>query len=373
MATKRVKKPEVRYFVYKEFVFDEAGRSDEEIVQQLRHNPELRKKRFSFVSLCVHPGRGTLFAGTTNTGHDLLVELDPKTGAYRSCEYAKVSTEHEVKIHRGLWLDEKEDALYFATSTLSPLAQTHKAAGAPLVRYDIKKDSFDLLARPRQGEYIQATVYDGARKLLYYFGIPTLCFGVYDLKKKKVLHDISVESIPHISALDDDGGCWGTAGQHHVFFRYHPEKDEFEFFDGQCAMPTARQGSNIMYLGAGPVDSMINGGDGFLYVGTALGELYRLNPRTQEVRFLGKPHWENRIQGLTLAPDGLIYGAGGRRETFLFSYDRKTNAFNVLSDLVAPDGKRCTYPHDIVAMNGALYIGETDTPKRSGYIWEVTV
>ena len=373
MATRQAKKPDVRYHVYKEFVFDEAGLSDEEVARQYRNNPEMRAKRFAFVSLCVHPKRGTLFAGTTNTGHDLLVELDPKTGTYRSCEYPKVSTEHEVKIHRGLWLDEKEDALYFGTSTLSSLAKTHSTAGAPLVKYDIKKNAFEILARPRKGEYYQATVYDPKRKLLYYYGIPSYCFGVFEVKKRKVLQDITVESIPHIAALDDDGGAWGTAGHQHTFFRYDPAKDAFNFFDGQCAMPTARAGANIMYAGAGPVDSMINGGDGFLYIGTALGELYRLDPRTQEVRFLGKPHYEHRIQGLCVGADGMIYGAGGRRDTFLFRYNRKTNAFNVLSDLVAPDGKRLTYPHDIATLDGVLYIGETDTPKRSGYIWEVRV
>lgn len=364
----------VRYHVINDYSAEITGESDEEIAEKMRASPELRARRYSVVSVCAHPGRGTIFCGMTNTGHDLLAEFDPKTGTFRSCGYAKIANECEAKIHRGLWLDEREDALYFATSTLSPLPRTYKSDGAPLVRYDVAADRFEILCRPTRGIYYQATNYDPVRRKLYFFGIPGMWFGVYDLEARRVVrHDI-VESIPHIGAIDDDGGVWGTwSDRRHAFFRYDPDADEMDFFDGQFALPSAERAANIMYHGAGPIDSMINGGDGFLYVGTALAELYRLDPRKRTLEFLGKPHHENRIQGLVMAPDGSLYGAGGRRDTFLFRYDTGLRAFRIISDLTAPDGKRCTYPHDLAMVGDTIYIGETDNPRRSGYLWEVTL
>jgi len=373
MSTVIEQKREVRYHVIKDYSAEVSGESDEEIAEKLRSDPAVRALRYSIVSTCDHPGRGSIFCGCTNSAQDLLVEFDLKSGAFRSCNYAGIGTEHEAKIHRGLWLDEGENALYFATSTLSGIAATHNTPGAPIVRYDIDKDEFEVLAHPRRGEYIQGTNYDPVRKLIYFYSIPSYAFGVYDLKKRKVRHNIVVESIPHVAAIDDDGGAWGTYSHRHAFFRYDPEADAFDFFHGRCAMPTAVEGANIMYTGAGPVDCMLNAGDGFLYVGTALGELYRLDPRTQEIDYLGKPHYERRIQGLALGPDGTIYGAGGRRDTFLFRYDRKTNAFRVISDLTAADGRRCQYPHNLLIVNGKAYVGETDNRTRSGYLWEITL
>ncbi len=373
---KAVKKASVRYHVIADYTANITGASDEEIAEKAENMEELRKLRYSLVSLCPHPGRNSIFVGTTQRSHDLLVEFDVKTEQFRSCKYERVSGEHEVKIHRGLWLEEKENALYFSTSTLSPLwkiISTH-GKGAPLVRYRIDDDAFDLLAYPAEGVYNQATNYDPGRKLLYYFGIPGLWFGVYDLKRERVLKHVLVESIPHISAIDDDGGVWGTwSDWAHAFFRYDPETNDLNFFNGEFAMPSAQRAANIMYRGAGPIDTMLNGGDGFLYIGTALGELYRLDHRGPKLEFLGKPHSELRMQGLCVGPDGALYGAGGRRDTFFFRYDRKTRRFDVLSDLIAPDGKRCTYPHDICFHGGKFYIAETDNPTRSGYLWEITL
>jgi len=373
MSSGMVPSENVRYHVIKDYSAEVTGESDEEIAEKLRHDPAARALRYSIVSTCPHPGRGTIFCGATNTGQDLLLEFDPRTGAFRSCNYARIGDEREAKIHRGLWLDETENALYFATSTLSGIQATHDAPGAPIVRYDIDADSFEVLCRPKQGEYIQATNYDAVRKLIHFFSIPSFAFGVFDVAERRVRHHIVVESIPHISAIDDDGGIWGTFSHRHAFFRYDPDADAFDFFDEHCVLPTAREGANVMYSGAGPVDSMLNGGDGYLYIGTALGELYRLDPRTRAIDYLGKPHYEPRIQGLALGADGLIYGAGGRRDTFLFRYDRATNAFTVLSDLTAPDGKRCQYPHNLLIIDGTATIGETDNRTRSGYLWQVTL
>jgi hypothetical protein len=127
-----------------------------------------------------------------------------------------------------------------------------------------------------------------------------------------------------------------------------------------------------MYHGAGPIDSMLNGGDGFLYLGSEKCEVYRLNPRTAEVAYLGKPLPATRLPGLCLSDDGLLYGVGGNdNNVSVFTYDRKSRVFNVLGTLRDPrDGDPCFRPHDIIKVGDSLFLGETDNPRRSDCLWE---
>ena len=110
MSNRKVK--DVRYHVFKDYSAEITGESDEEIAEKMRNNPELEALRYSFVSLCTHPGRGSIFCGMTNRAHDLLLEFTIASGEFRSCGYAEMAIEQEAKIHRGLWLDEEDDALY---------------------------------------------------------------------------------------------------------------------------------------------------------------------------------------------------------------------------------------------------------------------
>ena len=126
-----------------------------------------------------------------------------------------------------------------------------------------------------------------------------------------------------------------------------------------------------MYTGAGPVDCMINGGDGSLYVTTALAELYRLEPTSGRLDYLGRPMPYNRLPAICIGEDGWIYGVGGdANATTIFRYDRQSGRFQVLGEVRAPDGSTCFRPHDMVLVGHTAYVGETDNRKRSGYLWE---
>ena len=361
----------VRYHVIADLKINKAGLSDEEIARDPVLQRQIRTKRYSITSLCMHPGRGSVYCGVTNTGGNILLEFRPKTGKFVSLGYAKLAEPCEVKIHRGLWLDEPANALYFGTATLSEIPQLVKAPGGRLVRYDIDQRRFETLGIPIQGNYIQATNVDARRGLMYSFSIWDFCFAVWSLKRRKVVRVHPMASIVHVSAIDDDGGVWGTYSMYkQAFFRYDPDRDELQFPEG-CALPTALAASNLMYRGAGPVDGMINGGDGFMYVGSAMGELYRLDPRTHEIVYLGRPMPANRLPALQVGADGLIYGVGGdANATTLFRYDRGRGSFELLGKVLAPDGTACYRPHDLVVVGNTAYVGETDNPKRSGYLWE---
>lgn len=362
----------VTYHVYKDYALDVTGSSDEEIFANEKYREIIAEKRYSFVSMRPCPERKTLFIGCTNGVGDLLVEFDPATGDFRSCGYGEsgIWENTEAKIHKGIWLDPDENALYFATSTLKGIPQTLRSNGGKLVRYRIDDDAFDLLAAPIRGQFYQATCYDPARKNMYLYSIPAAGFGVFDIQSKTLVRHDPMESIPHIGTIDDEGGVWGTYSvNRQAFYRYLPDQDDYEFPRG-CAFPEARKAANVMYLGAGPIDSMINGRDGYLYAGSALGEMIRIDPISKEIEYLGKPFAGIRLPGMFLADDGLIYVCGGSDGApNLARYDRGAGKFDYLGRVVADDETTCFRCHELVVIDGVAYVGETDNRRRSGYLW----
>lgn len=363
---------DIRYHVFKNYA-DAVGSGDErEMYKILQENPELRKLRYEMTTFCNRVVDGTLYFGCTSFAGDFLLALDIETGAIRSCGYDKLREENEHKIHRGLWYDEAANSLVFATSTLAPLSKLSKAPGGRIWRYHLDTGEFEQIGHNEANQYSQATVYDAKRRLLYMFNYRVRKFGVFDVAKGEMRHNPYVGSIPHISALDDAGRCWGTWGFAHHWCCFDPEKDDFVWYDK--GMATAAEGADVMYKGAGPVDGMINGGDGYMYVGTALGELYRLDPETADSEYLGRPTTEKRLPGLAIGPDGLIYGVGGDRgKGHLVSYDREKRRFENLGWLEAEDGTQCYRPHDLSIEGVHAFVAETDVPRRSGFIWEVTL
>lgn len=366
------KQAKVTYHILADYKLDIRGASEEEISARGGDIKALRESRYAFTSLCWDRSRGKLWIGTTHRAGDLLVEFNPVSKSFKSLGYKSIYSDDEAKIHRGLWMGDEGRALYFATSTLSPLSKIWNRPGAKIVRYDIESGEFDVLGHAGQGLYVQASSFDGSRGLMYLFLFPAFSFGVFSVKQRKHLLNAFVGSIPHIAAIDDDGGVWGTySDSRHEFFRYDPDKNEIEFMDG-FALPSAREASNVMYYGAGPIDCMINGGDGYLYIATALAELYRLDPRKREVTFLGKPYIGKRMPGLVVGDDGLIYGAGGDTGvTHFFSYDRQARRIDNLAEIIADDGLRCFRVHDLAVVGNVAYVGETDNPSRSGYLWQI--
>jgi hypothetical protein len=362
----------VNYYVFKDYQLGVDVGSDEEALELALDNRKARRNRYSFVSMRPYPQKNRLFLGTTHGLGDLLVEFNLKTKKFRSCGYARsgIWGEHEHKIHKGIWLDEVDNALYFGTSTLSPISKTVDCDGGKLVRYDIATREFKLIAAPTPGDFYQATGYDRGRQKMYMYTMPGACFAAYDLKKKKLVRKDPMESIPHIGTIDDDGGVWGTWGiGRQAFYRYLPDTNTYEFPPG-CAFPEAHKAANIMYLGAGPIDSMITADDGYIYTGSALGEMIRIDPRTKEITYLGKPFAGVRLPGMYLADDGYIYVCGGTDGVPLVArYDRDAEKFEYLGRVVADDGTTCQRCHELCVIDGVVYIGETDNQRRSGYLW----
>lgn len=367
---------QVHYHVYHDIALRRQGLSDEEIYARERNDPEVRRRRYSFVSLAWWAGGKSLLVGTTHVEGDILVAFDPASGKFRSCGYpaSGIADALDHKIHRGLWVDEERASLFFGTATLGDVPETIHSQGGSLMRYDLAAGVFERLARPTPGDFHQGTVYDAKRRMLYFFGIPGLGFGVFNLKTSRLVRYNCVESIPHISAIDDEGGVWGTWGfSRQSFFRYHPDCDRFEFPAG-CRFPNAREASNVMFSGAGPVDSMVNGGDGYLYVASALGEVFRLDPRLATLTYLGKPFPGQRLPGMCRGEDGAIYLCGGSDTApALARYHTDARTFELLGPVRAADGASCFRCHDLLLVGRTAYVAETDNQTRSGYLWECEV
>ena len=367
----------VSYHVFKDYRMNSSARTDEEKLSQVSEKEAVKAKEnlYSFVSMSYDRKRKILFLGCTHRNGDILVEFDPKSGKFNSCGFGKTDiyrSPHDVKIHKGLTLDPDGEALYFGIASLSPLSELIGKPGGAVVRYDIEKRAFSLLGRPMSGDYIQGSCFDFQRGLAYLFTIRG-CFGVFDMNKKTLLHYESMQSAPHNGCIDSEGGVWGTHSPGtQGFYRYDPSKDKFEF--PGAGLPNATAAANVMYHGAGPVDSFINGGDGYLYVGSPLGDFFRLDPRNGELTFLGKPFPDTRLPGLAVGPDGWLYLSGGNtRASMLSRYNRKENRFEYLGSVEHPDGTFLHYAHEIVVVDDTVYIGETDNMTRSGYLWECKV
>jgi hypothetical protein len=366
------KRLNAKYHVLTDYRSDLTDRNnlDETFVQVTKRNQEMREKRRWFTSLCWNPATETLYCGQTHRMGNVLHAFDPKTGAFDNLGFETVAEDNDMKIHRGLWFDPDENALYFGLASLNPISVYVDAPGGRLMRYDIAARRFDTIGIPMQGNYIQATVYDPVRKMLYAFLEPSQSFAAWSLEEKRLVRAHCVESILHISDVDDGGGIWGTASLKHDFFRYDPVVNAFAFPEG-CTIPSARQASNVLYQGAGPVDCLVNGGDGFMYVTTGLGELYRLDPRSNALDYIGKPLPYPRAPALRVGRDGFLYGVGGDNgHTFLFRWDRQTGPLEVLGHVAAADGTACYRPHDMALVGDTAYVAETDSPNRSGCLWE---
>jgi hypothetical protein len=304
----------------------------------------------------------------------VLHVFDPEARQFRSLGYAAIAEPFEIKVHRSLELA-SDGTIYGASACLHGLDKRREAPGGALFTYTPKTGKLKKLGVPVPRDYIQTISLDEARGLIYGQTYPVFNFFVYHLDSGATEDFGYLGSITHISAIDDDGCLWGTwDNTQHYLFRYDPAKGDIVYF--HHGLPDGASMANIMYPGAGPVDTMINGGDGYLYIGTTGGTLVRLDPKTAEVRYLGKPYASRRMPGLKVWREGLLLGIVGDTDlSYVFTYDRERGAFRDLGPIIDSESGRPLYrTHDLaVVEEGRIFIAETDVPGRSGYLWECEV
>ena len=333
----------------------------------LRRDPRVAAGNYSYTTLRTHKD-GNLYVGTTHMGNRILWLFDPRTKKFKDLDYAKVGTTYDIKIHRSLEFDPAQNVFYGVSSGLHTEQEYYQAPGASIFRFDLATRAIDPMGIPLPHEYTQTITFDPQRRLLYGFTYHTFSFYAFNVDRRETVFRALPGSIAHYVAVDDRGGIWSTWGRNqHYLFRYDPQRNDIEWLHKKFP----EGGFSYMYPGAGPIDCMVNGGDGFLYVALETGALVRMNPADATFEYLGRPSPYPRMPGLILGPDGLFYGTcGDDGHVKVFSFNRSTRGFTIMAD-VASGSEHCFRPHDIAIINKAIYVGETDNPIRTGYLWEI--
>lgn len=337
--------------------------------KELRTNPVIRDHWVSFTAVDWNAAENCLYVGMTAFDGDLLWRFWPDSGKFESLGFKDVARDPRyLKIHRGLTPD-GSGGYYFGTAGLIDLDERNQAPGGAVYHY--RDGAFEFLGLPLPYDYIQNIEVDMERGRVYGVTYPVIHFFDYDFKNRKTHFSFFTGSHFHESGLDEDGFFWGTwaARSGHCLFRYHPDQGRPEFFDQP--IPNLDPDHLFNFPMNGPIDSFINGGDGYLYFGTTIGELYRLDPENGVHTLLGKPTDGIRLSGLIIGPgDELLGSYGAYDETGLFLYDRKSGEFRDLGRL-RDEEAACFMIHDIAWDGGVrVFAAETDNADRSSYLWE---
>ncbi len=328
---------------------------------------DLKENLFSFTTLRAHSD-GWLYVGTTNFANRILWRFDLTSNRFEDLHYQDIAHPRDIKIHRSLEWDPAKNVFYGVSSGLHNEDEYFNSPGAAIFSYDPATKEFKSLGIPLPHEYTQTITLDPERRLLYGFTYHTFSFYVFNVDTCETIYHALPGSISHISAIDDDGCIWSTWGRNrHWIFKYDPAKNDVVW----TRKKFPEGGQSYMYPGAGPIDCMLNGGDGYLYVALETGSLVRMDPRTVEFKHLGRPSSAPRIPALIMGDDGMLYGTcGDDANVSVFRFNRDIREFETIAQLAA-DEERCFRPHDIARMGNRIFVGETDNPKRSGYLWEV--
>ena len=334
----------------------------------------LYENYFSLCCLLYHPQHKKIYCGMTAFNNDVLYSFDPVACEFESCSYQDVAEKYEVKVHHSLELD-SDGMIYGTVGGLHEIDDYMKAPGGCVFRFDPASKKIEKLGIPIPHEYIQAITLDRQRKIIYGVTYITPRVFRFDLGTCTTKDLGPINCYPEAVALGEDGIFWTNwkdAAHKLNLLRYDPDKDEVKYFQG--GIPSTPVVSP--YYGKSydnEIDTMADGGDGYLYIGTEIGMLYRLEPKTGDVQYLGKPLTELRITALEPGPDGLIYGVGGDNEHVeLFTYDKKDGRLQTLGRIVDSEtGKVCFRAHDICLMpdGKTVFVAETDTPTRPSHLW----
>lgn len=331
---------------------------------------EQKKYDIHFTGVAYDARYPVVWCGFTSFMGDLLWTFDPKTKKFESKGFTPLREEQEVKIHRGLQVG-PDGKLYFGTASLVNIPQRHEAPGGRIFSYDPGKGEYEFLGRPVAHDYIQTIDVDYGRGIIYGATYPLGQFFGWDVEKKKLLFQAYISDWPHQVRVDDDGNCWATydvnpGSKMLRLMEYSPKRKRLTWTETAIPGDGPRE--------EGGIDSFVNGGDGFLYIGSDAGALVRFDPRKLRCELILKPTLSRLFGALTPPAAGKIYGiAGTGATTQVLSYNLRSN--DVVMYGPAYDAERDSTifrPHELVlGPNRCLYCPETDNPERQCYFWEI--
>lgn len=357
------------------------GRTQGDDLTDITLDPKRHNDWISTTTVLYNPKDGFVYLGLTKLDGDVFYRFDPETQRAECLDYLSERVEHEVKIHRSLEIA-PDGRMFGACAGLATVRERDTAPGGQLWSWDPERMTYDVYGTPSPGDYIQHITADFERKLIYGCTYPVPWFFVYDLKARKTIRRTFIGALPHKTAVDDSGKAWtsysptaDTGTGEDYFLCYDPEKNEIEWTDLQLPAVGRKDDKQL--------DDIVNLGDGFLYMGSVSGGFSRLDPVNRTVEWLGKPARGMRLCGIDEGPDGNVYlttgayyGMSGDDATCrAHAFDRESGELTDLGPIIDPDmGFSCAAVHALsVDEEGTLWVGETDSDKHSGCLWECRV
>ena len=347
-------------------------------LRPITHDSERHNDWISTTTTLYNPNDGLVYLGLTQMDGDIFYSFDPKTGKSWCLDYLSIRVAEEVKIHRSMAIG-PDGRIYSGTAGLVQIPNRNAAPGGQIWAYDTKKKEYEVFGIPSPRDYIQHIVFDFERRMAYGCTYPVPFFFAFDLDARETKLSTFIGCYPHRSAVAPDGTVWtgysmsADAGSGDNFLlSYDPGKNDVTFH--KTSLP------QVGVTDMKQIDDAETFSDGLVYFGTVNGGFSRLDPKTGEIEWLGKPNRGMRLCGIVEGKDGLIYVATGAyygmkgddAHTHIYSYDRKKKHFADLGRIFDPDfGDRCVVVHSLTqGDDGTLWVGETDNAERSGCLWE---
>jgi len=337
----------------------------------------------AITALAATPNRTGVVYGATSGKRSHLFLLDPVHGYVQPLGFLK-----DVTAVRKTLAIMPDGDVYIGGSIAvdNGGAAYENYAGGHLLRYrpveeranrNIKIDSpcdTTDLGMPVAHEGIYALTADTERNVLYGLTYPSGNFFRYDIATSNfvVLGAVATGKmrgekferdrlIGRAIAIDKKGSVY-TSGENGSLFRYVPGSAKIEKLAISIPGEPGREGSNRIEVWSAGSE---------IYGGTSDGYLVRFNPESLAIDNLGKPLIQYGVNGLVMAPDGKLYGAGGDADDLarIFSYDPRSGAYRVLGFI---DVNRRPYyswqAYRIGAMcighDGTVYLGQSERKSR---------
>jgi hypothetical protein len=352
---------------------------------QFLANPGWRQGWISFDSVLHNPADNRVYLGITSFDADIFRAYDRHTGQFLDLGYSRIAHPQDAKFHRSLVKWHKDGCLYGAIALLHDVDRYWEAPGGAIVRYDPASGAIEKIGIPLPHIYIQSICLDQEHGVIYGQSFTPERLFRFDLNTRQS-QDLGAISSGMVMAqgenveLDDESCVWcgwhatrawqnASGVDSHRLCKYDPRTGRIHFLDAGLPNPDGSYG----YI---KVEGLFNLGTGCLYASGGNGSLFRVDTQTGQAKYLGTPIADrpSRLTALRLAPDGLAYGVTGRAgRCEVIRFDPRTEQYTLLGPVV--DGAEpCWQVHDVtITPDGVLYAGENDNPRRSGYLWEITL
>ena len=337
----------------------------------------------SFDCLQWNPDDDCVYCGITDFSQDIFYRYNRKLEKFETMDYPSVpDATFDAKFHRSLERDD-DGTLWAATALLHDVDQYNTAPGGSIIHIDPATKKIEKVCIPIPHVYIQAIVLDRKRRLIHGITFTPEKLFTYNITTGEVTDHGQFGSgfamaQPECPALDSNGTFWSFWGVTRAWmsdtgprpFRLlslNPDTMKLTFHD--VSLP------KLTPADTGKADGMLTGRDGYVYIGSGAGALYRLDPKTVKVTYIGKPVPGVRMAGMAYGPDGNIYMACGRPDAYIVRFTPGPDTFEVLGKIRDESiNDQAFQIHDItITDDGTIYGGENDNFARSGYLWECKI